>query len=319
LSNVPCMTRPPVLLFISTADDPAAWRAHLRAAMPELEMRVWPDAGDPADIDAALVWRHPPGALRRFPNLKLIVNIGAGVDYVFADPDLPPGVPIARIVDTMLTGAMTQYVVLHVLALHRRMPEIAAAQRAARWRYFHPPAAAETRVGLLGLGHLGQDAARMLARFGFPLLGWSRTPKSLPGVECHAGSDGLPAFLAGCGILVCLLPLTPATENLLDAGRFAQLPRGAAFVNAGRGRLVVEEDLLAALDSGQLRHAVLDVFREEPLPPESPFWRHPKVTLTPHNAAAADPRGAAEQVAENVRRVLAGRKPLNEVDPLRGY
>jgi glyoxylate/hydroxypyruvate reductase len=313
------MARPPTLLFISSDDDPVAWRANLAAAMPGLEMRVWPETGDPAEIDAALVWRHPPGVLRRFPNLKLIVNIGAGVDYVLADPDLPPGVPVARIVDDMLTQAMTQYVVLHVLALHRRMPEIAAAQRAARWRYFHPPAASETRVGLLGLGRLGQDAAAMLARFGFPLRGWSRTPKTLPGIECRAGLDGLPGFLAGCDILVALLPQTPATENLMDAARFAQLPRGAAFVNAGRGRLVVETDLLAALDSGQLRHATLDVFLEEPLPPEHPFWRHPKVTVTPHNAAAADPRGAAEQVAANLRRVLAGQAPFNAVDPARGY
>jgi glyoxylate/hydroxypyruvate reductase A len=313
------MARPPVLLFISQADDPVAWRAHLASAMPELQMRVWPDAGDPAEIDAALVWRHPPGVLRRFPNLKLIVNIGAGVDHVLADPDLPPGVPVARIVDDMLTQAMTQYVVLHVLALHRRMPEIAAAQRAASWRYFHPPAASETRVGLLGLGRLGQDAAAMLARFGFPLRGWSRSAKSLPGIEGFAGPGALPAFLAGCDILVALLPQTPATESLMDEARFRLLPRGAAFVNAGRGRLVVEADLLAALDSGHLRHATLDVFRDEPLPPEHPFWRHPRVTVTPHNAAAADPRGAAAQVAENLRRVLRGEVPVNLVDPARGY
>jgi glyoxylate/hydroxypyruvate reductase A len=309
----------PALIFASNSDDPVAWSAALRAVMPELDVRVWPETGDVADVVAALVWRHPDGALNRFPNLKIVINLGAGVDPIFADPHLPRHLPIVRLVDPELTRGMTEYVTLHVLALHRRMPELGAAQRAARWHYVHPADTRRTRVGIMGLGNLGQDAAALLARIGFQISGWSRTPKAVAGVDCFHGRDQLPAFLADCDIVVCLLPLTAATENLIDAAVFGAMRAGAGFVNAGRGRVVVDDALLAALDTGRVRHAVLDVFRDEPLPPAHPFWRHPRVTITPHNATAGYPETAAPQIADNIRRVLAGQPPRNVVDRAAGY
>jgi glyoxylate/hydroxypyruvate reductase A len=309
----------PALIFASEYDDPAAWRAALTRLMPELDVRVWPDTGAVDDVVAALVWKHPDGALRRFPNLKIVINLGAGVDPIFADPLLPEGIPIVRLVDPELTRGMTDYVVLHVLAMHRRMPELAEAQRAARWNYIHPPDTRQTRVGLLGLGNLGSHAAEMLARFGFQLSGWSRRPKTVPGIDCFHGKDQLPRFLADCDIVVCLLPLTAATTDLIDASVLAAFRPGAAFINAGRGKLVVEDDLLAVLDRGHLRHAVLDVFRTEPLPSDHPLWRHPRVTVTPHNATAGHPDSSAPQIVDNIRRVLAGEAPRNVVDRGAGY
>ncbi len=309
----------PALIFASNSDDPIAWGAALRAVMPELDLRVWPDTGRVEDVVAALVWRHPDGALNAFPNLKLVVNLGAGVDPIFADPHLPRDIPIVRLVDPELTRGMTEYVVLHVLALHRRLPELAEAQHAARWHYIHPADTRRTRVGLMGLGNLGSHAADMLARIGFKVSGWSRTSKQVAGVECFHGRDQLPGFLKDCDIVVCLLPLTAATENLIDATVFAAMRDGSAFINAGRGRVVVDEHLLAALDSGHLRHAVLDVFRDEPLPPGHRYWRHPRVTITPHNATAGYPQTAAPQIVDNIRRVLAGQAPVNVVDRAAGY
>jgi len=309
----------PALIFISEVSDTRGWQRQLAERLPEVETRIWPDFGSKDDIVAALVWKHPPGALRQFPNLKIIVNLGAGVNFILADPDLPPGVPIVRLVDPGLTRRITEYVALHTLALHRRLPELALAQRAAVWRYIHPTDPATCCVGVMGLGNLGKSALEVLGQFGFRRAGWSRTPKTLPGVDCFHGSEGLAPFLSRCDLLICLLPGTAATENLIDRRVLGLLPKGAAFINLGRGSIVVDDDLIAALDSGQLSHAVLDVFRAEPLPSEHPYWRHPKVTITPHNSSATDPNTAAQQVADNIRRVLAQQPPFNLVDPDVGY
>ncbi len=307
------------LLFKSEIDRADWWAAELAKLEPELEVRVWPDVGDPADIEFALVWMHEPGSLKAFPNLKGIFSLGAGVDHIFRDPDLPPGVPITRVVDPDLTDRMTEYVLLHVLRYHRQQPAYDAQQARGEWRELHQPAAHDRRVGVMGLGVLGRDAAGRLADLGFRVAGWSRSAKEIEGVETFHGRDGLDAFLARTDILVCLLPLTPATEDILDARLFARLPEGAYLINAARGRHLVEEDLLAALDSGRIAGATLDVFRREPLPPEHPFWRHPKVTVTPHIASITDPRSVARQVVENIHRLRAGRPPLHRVDPAAGY
>jgi glyoxylate/hydroxypyruvate reductase A len=309
----------PALIFSSHNDDPVEWAKALTAVMPELDFRVYPESGRVEDVVAALVWRHPHGALRAFPNLKLVINLGAGVDPIFADPQLPQGIPIVRLVDPELTRGMTEYVVLHVLAMHRRMPELAAQQASATWQYIHPPDPRRVRVGLMGMGNLGSHAAEMLARFGFKLSGWSRQPKQVEGVDCFHGRDQLPQFLRALDIVVCLLPLTQQTENLIDATVLRHLKNGAAFINAGRGRIVDDEALLKALDSGRVRHAVLDVFRTEPLPPAHPYWQHPHVTITPHNATAGYPDSAAPQIVENIKRVVAGQTPFNVVDREAGY
>ncbi len=303
-----------VVLFLSAVDSAADWQAELGRLLPDLELRVWPDLGDPTESEAALVWRPPPGLLDRLPNLKLILSLGAGVDHILADPSLPPGVPVVRLVDPYMTAAMSEYVQLQVLRLHRQDPAYLEQQRARRWRTLPQPNAAERRVGVLGLGVLGSDAALKLKVLGFDVAGWSRSERKLPGIATFCGADGLEALLRRSEILVCLLPLTPATAGILDARLFGLLPRGAALVNCARGGHLVEADLLAALDGGRLSAAVLDVFRDEPLPPEHPFWAHPRILVTPHVAAATHPPSAAAAVADNLRRLREGRPLLNRVD-----
>ncbi len=306
------------LMFLSPDDPAAAWRDALLAAMPGLDVRIWPEVGDPAEIDLALVWQPPPGELARYPNLRAVLSLGAGIDGLLAQPDLP-AVPIARMVDPSLTRTMTEYVVLAVLRHHRRFDHFEREQRAVRWSFALPPQAADRRIGVMGLGVLGSAAGRSLAGLGFPVAGWSRTGKELPGVEVFAGQDGWRSFLARTEILVCMLPLTGHTTGILDATTFARLPRGACLINVARGAHLVEADLIAALDSGQLAGATLDVFRDEPLPASHPLWRHPKVLITPHVASYCSPATAAEGVVENIRRARAGQPLLHQVDRRQGY
>lgn len=308
-----------VLLFASHADRDDWWRETLLAEMPDLDFRTWPETGNVAEIDYALVWKPETGLLAGLPNLRAIFSLGAGVDHIFADRELPGGVPICRVVNPNMALRMREWVVMHVLMHHRRHREYDRQQKSHEWRELPQPHAGERRVGVMGLGELGGDAARHLAILGFDVAGWSRTPKTIDGVTGFHGAGGLKDFLARTEILVCLLPLTPATEGIVDAELLSGLPKGATFINAGRGGHVVEEDLLAALDSGQITEATLDVFRTEPLPPESRFWDHPRVTVTPHIAAFSDPRALVDQVIGNIRRDRAGEPLLNTVDPKRGY
>jgi glyoxylate/hydroxypyruvate reductase len=309
------------VLLSTDAEAMAAWREALLALDPALDIRLFPEAGDPAEIEAAVVWStHDMAELRRYPKLRLIVSMGAGVDHLLRPPGPPPGVPVARLVDARLTEGMTEWVLLNVLRFHRQDPEYRALQAAGEWRELPaPPAAGARRIGLLGLGTLGGAAARPLLGLGFPVLGWSRRPKALPGVECHHGPEGLEAVLRQTDILVCLLPLTPETRGVLNARTLGLLPRGAYLLNAARGGHLVQADLLAALESGQVAGAALDVFEPEPLPPDHPFWRHPRVVMTPHAASITVPESAAPQVVENLRRARDGRPLLNLVDFSTGY
>ena len=295
------------------------WRAHLQDLLPEIECRLWDDPGDPAEIEYAVVWRPPAGGLKRFANLRCIVSIGAGIDHVLADPELPGGVPIIRTTGHDLTQRMREYVCLHVLRLHRRLPEIEAAQRTREWHQLINPPAPQRRVGVMGLGNLGADCARTLGLVGFDVAGWARRPREIDGVTTFAGGDGLAPFLARSEILVCLLPLTPATTGILNAELFAQLPEGACVVNAARGEHLVEADLLAALESGQVGWATLDVFHEEPLPAAHPFWDHPRVLVTPHVASLIDPVAGGKAIAANLRRFIAGEPVPDLVDLDQGY
>jgi glyoxylate/hydroxypyruvate reductase A len=302
------------LLFVSSVDSAADWQAELGKLLPELDLRIWPNLGDPTEISAALVWRPPPGLLDQLPNLKAILSLGAGVDHILADPTLPPGIPILRLVDPYMTVAMSEYVQLQVLRLHRQDPAYLVQQHARVWRPRPQPNAAARRVGVLGLGVLGGDAALRLKVLGFDVAGWSRTERKLASIPSFHGADGLAALLTRSEILVCLLPLTPETAGILDARLFARLPKGAAVVNCARGGHLVEADLLDALDNGQISAAVLDVFRDEPLPQQHAFWRHPRILITPHVAAATHPATAAVAVADNLRRLREGRPLLNRVD-----
>ena len=307
------------LLFRSTVDSAARWRAQLTRLTQELEVRVWPEIGDPAAIDYALVWRPEPGFLASLPNLKLILSLGAGVDHLLGDPRLPLHLPILRLVDPHMTDAMSEYVVLQVLRLHRRDLDYRNQQGAGVWRELDQQNAGQRRVGILGLGELGQDAAKKLKALGFDVAGWSRSEKAVEGVRSYAGAAGLAPLLGRSEIIVCLLPLTAETEGILNKRTLALLPKGAALVNAARGAHLVEEDLLAALASGQISAAVLDVFREEPLPVDHSFWHHPRVVVTPHIAAFTNPATASPIILDNIRRFEEGRPLLNRVDPARGY
>ena len=307
------------LLFRSSADSEARWKPQLARLMPELEVRIWPEIGDPAEIDYALVWRPEPGLLASLPNLKLILSLGAGVDHILIDPHLPRRVPIVRLVDPYMTDAMSEYVILQVLRLHRRDLDYRAQQETGIWLELDQKNAAERAVGILGFGELGQDAARKLKGLGFEVALWGRRQRTVEGLRGYAGSAGLSALLGRSEILVCLLPLTAETEGILNANTFAMLPKGAALINAARGSHLVDEDLLAALACGHLSAAVLDVFRDEPLPAGHPFWHHPRIVVTPHVAAATHPPTAAPIILDNIRRFEAGRPLLNQIDPARGY
>jgi glyoxylate/hydroxypyruvate reductase A len=304
--------------------DPKDWDQRFRMAGPQHDIRMWPErVGDPDDITYACVWRPPPDLLSGFRNLKAIFTLGAGADDVLADASIPQ-VPIVRIVDPDLTMRMTEYVVLHVLKYHRQQRLYETQQRERMWRDHDQPAASEVAVGVLGLGVLGTNAALLLQRIGFRVAGWSRTAKSLPGIECFSGQVGLEAFLRRTEILVCLLPATPATKGLLNLDLLRRLKYdgvlgGGYLINAGRGATQVDADIIAALDEGTLKGATLDVFPGEPLSVASPLWAHPKVVITPHNAAWSAPRAIVANILRQIDRAEIGIGLDHVVDRKRGY
>ena len=308
------------ILLSTKAHTMQEWKAALLAVDPSLEIRLFPDAGDPAEIEAAVVWTaHDMMELRRYPNLKLIVSMGAGVDHLLRVPGPPPGIPVARLKDVLLTSAMAEWVLLNVLRFHRQDPEYRALQQRKEWLELSAPSTAERRIGILGIGELGSASARVLGSLGFPVMGWSRSAKTLAGVQTFHGPDGLMAMAVQSDILICLLPLTPQTRGVLNAKLLSALPRGAYVINGARGGHMVAEDMLAALDSGHIAGAALDVFEPEPLPTESRFWSHPKVFLTPHAASITIPSSVAPQVVENIHNMRAGRPLINLVDFSLGY
>ncbi|HEY4274772.1 MAG TPA: glyoxylate/hydroxypyruvate reductase A [Rhizomicrobium sp.] len=274
----------------------------------------------PEDIDYFSGFRPPPGFLKTLPNLKAMFSLGAGVDGFLRDPELPRGLPLTRFVDPTLMHEMAQYVVMHVLIAHRGQHFFDQAQRENAWRQrmLQRPSR-ETRIGILGLGDIGTCIATSLLPFDFQLSGWSRSRKNVEGVKSFAGESELPQFLAQSDYVVCVLPLTEETRGIMNADFFAQLPKGARIINVARGGHLIEEDLIAALDSGHLDGAVLDVFQAEPLPPESPIWKHPKITATPHIAGITDAQAALAYVADCVTRFESGQALENVVDIGKGY
>ncbi len=312
------------LLLAVSGWDPTSWVARLRELLPGREI-VTPEAlGERTQIRYGLSWRHRPGAFADLPHLAAIFSLGAGVDHVLADPFLPD-VPIVRVVDPDLTARMSEWAVLQVLLHHRQFRRYDRQQRERLWAEDEAqPAAREVRVGILGLGELGRDAARKLQTIGFEIAGWSRTLKAIAGLSCFHGRDGLHALLARTDILVSLLPLTPETRGLLDAKLFAKLARdgklgGPFLINAGRGGSQLEADIVAALDTGVLKGASLDVFETEPLPTDSPLWGHPNVFVSPHNSAISSPDAVARYIAEQILAHEGGAPLRNVVDRQRGY
>jgi glyoxylate/hydroxypyruvate reductase A len=296
----------------------AVWAEQFARHMPELPFRIWPDAGDPRDVRYMAVWQPPADLASAYPNLEVLFSVGAGVDQ-FDFSALPASLPLVRMVEPGIVSGMVEYVTLAVLSLHRDWQVYRDQQRARQWKEYRVQPAATRRIGVLGLGMLGTAVLERLRDFGFACAGWSRSGGQVAGVECHAGMDGLPEFLARTDILICMLPLTDSTRGILCKTLFEQLPAGAALINVGRGEHLVQKDLLQALDDGTLSAAILDVCTPEPLPQDHPFWTHPQIMLTPHIASMTQPDTAAEVVLDNIRRHREGRPMVGLVDRARGY
>jgi glyoxylate/hydroxypyruvate reductase A len=308
-----------VLLVTPRSDEAAEWGRLLRERIADVDFRIYPEAGNSAEIEIVLAWKPPRGLLATFPQLKLICSLGMGVDHLLEDRDLPRTVPIARLVDRNMIAQMSEYALYAVLHYHRRFDVYERFQRERRWQELPLPHTASRRIGVMGLGANGEDCARKLAALGFNVLGWSRTPKRVAGVECLHGADDLQHFLHASEILVVALPLTQPTAGILNARTLSLLPRGCHIVNMARGGLVIEADLLQALDSGQVAGAFLDVTEQEPLPADHPLWTHPNVRLTPHIAGLTNPETAIEPIVENIRRLRDGQPLRDLIDIGRGY
>lgn len=295
------------------------WKNTLLALDPSLDIRIWPSIGDYKEIDYALVWKHPLGLLTQFPHLKAISSLGAGVDHLLADNALPKNVPIVRVVDPYMANDIVQYITAYVLNYIKRVDHWAAKQRERVWSKEPPFTYADKTIGIMGLGFLGSKAAHILQQMGLNVIAWSNSPKNIPSVKHFVGQSEFNAFLAESGILICMLPLTHLTKNILSRETFSHLPIDAYVINVGRGEHLVAEDLIEALDSGRLSGACLDVFSEEPLPSNHPLWTHPHIRVTPHIASVTNPKTAAPQIVENYHRAVQGKELLNLVDLSKGY
>ncbi|ELY2808015.1 glyoxylate/hydroxypyruvate reductase GhrA [Cronobacter sakazakii] len=311
------------ILFYHPTFDISEWAALLQRHLPQARLRAW-QPGDNAAADYALVWHPPYDMLRGRVDLKAIFALGAGVDSLLSRlneyPDLlPSGVPLYRMEDTGMAAQMQEYAISQVLHWFRRFDDYAALQREARWEPLEAYRHTDFTIGVLGAGVLGGQVAQNLSRMGFPVRCWSRSRKALPGVESFAGPDELSAFLCGTRVLINLLPNTPETVGIINAQLLAALNDNAYVLNLARGVHLVEEDLLAALDRGKVKGAMLDVFQQEPLPADSPLWRHPRVRITPHVAAVTRPEEAVAFIAQSITRIERGDIPPNQVDVARGY
>ncbi|WP_034851223.1 2-hydroxyacid dehydrogenase [Inquilinus limosus] len=311
-------TARPTLLYKSDPIRGAVWNRVFREEAPDIALQVWSPDAPPSDAAYLVAWIPPEDLERSVPRLEVLFGLGAGVDHLDLDR-LPPRVQLVRMVDPDLTRSMIEYVLYAVLALHRDIPAYFADQREGRWSPRPVRRAADRTVGVMGLGVLGRAAAEALRDLGFAVRGWSASEKEIPGVACFAGPAALQDFLRSCEVLVCLLPLTDATRGILNAAAFSALPAGAGLVNVGRGGHVVEADLLAALESGQVSAAMLDVLATEPPAPDHPLLCHPKVMLTPHVASATHPESAARQVIRAIRRHRDGLPLENVVDRRQAY
>jgi glyoxylate/hydroxypyruvate reductase A len=303
------------VVFHSTVDDPNEWIPRLRELLPDVDVCLCAEVADVSKVRVGVLWDQPATGLAAYTSLVAVLSLGAGINQL--DPEtIPPGAQIARLVDPNLTGAMTEYCLAGVLRFYRNLD---VYERVRRWNFSAPVPREDFVIGVMGLGVLGSAVAERLKANGFCVRGWSARQKNIAGVDCHAGPEALGPFAQGVRCLICLLPLTKETKNILDARLFFRLEQGGAIINVGRGGHLVERDLLSALDSGQLGGAMLDVLSEEPLPAGHPFWRDDRILITPHVAAISDARSGAPIVAANIQRALRGEALLNIVDRSRGY
>ena len=309
------------ILYIS-AYDATPWQRKIEKILPNVSFLLWPDDApeDLGEIDYILTWKPEPGLLAKFPNVKAIFNMGAGVDALLQDKSLPTNVPIVRLVDPLLTSGMVEYVAHWVLHFHRQFHIYSAQQKNREWKEFPPPFTAKRAIGFLGIGELGQASATALQALGFKnIAGWSRGKKEIEGIESFVGNNELANFLARTEILITLLPLTNDTSEIINAANIANLPDGACIINPGRGGLINDDDLVAALKSKKITAAALDAFAPEPLPTDSPYWEMENVYITPHIASLTIAGSAATGTAEMIKKIEAGGKPENTINITAGY
>lgn len=296
-----------------------AWRARMSALLPDAKVYLWEvDQLPIEDIEFAIVWAPPKGMLASLPNLKAVFSVGAGVSHITDDPSLPPDLAIVRTTGPVLRQRMCEYVALHVLRIHRRLPEIEEARRAHEWKWIVEPTAESKTIGIMGLGNLGAAAAQTLKGLGYRVKGLSQSARPLPGVDVYPSSE-LARFLEGLDILVSMLPSTPATENIISQATINQLPKGAWIINVGRGSQVNDADLIAAIETDHISGAVLDVFRTEPLPKDHAFWDCAKILITHHTASAIEAAVGGELIAANIRRFIRGEFIEDMIDRAKGY
>jgi len=307
------------IAYFSASDNADAYQAELTRLLPGCSFRRWPDIGDPAEVNYALVWKPPIGFFPALPHLKAVFSLGAGVDHLLTHPELPNDALIVRLVDAGMAPQMAEYALYAALHYHRDMDRYAADQAAGLWQPYPAVATADRRIGILGLGALGSEVGSRLAALGFDVAGWTRSPRDVPGLESFHGADGLEALLARSDILIILLPLTSETRGLLTEEKLRRLPQGAAVVNLARGAILPEAGLLAVLKDGHLRGAFLDVFDTEPLPADHPYRQHPNIRITPHIAAQTLVGPAAAQVAASIRRLEANMPIPGVVARQEGY
>ncbi|MFG1172841.1 2-hydroxyacid dehydrogenase [Erwiniaceae bacterium CAU 1747] len=306
------------IVYKSEPERGRKWAALLAELAPDATFTQWPDVGNPDEVEYLVAWQPPENIMQQFPNLKVLFSVGAGADQ-FDYASLPPSLPVVRMIEPGLTQGMVEYITFAVLGLHRDMPRYLRQQREAVWQAHSQRSAADCRIGVMGLGNLGEAVLKPLVALGFDCGGWSRTPRDLPNVRCWSGESQRGAFLARTDILICLLPLTASTEGMLNAGLFRQLPRGAALIQAGRGPQLDHQALLDALDAQHLAAAVIDVTAPEPLPAGHRFWQHPQIWLTPHIASQTRPESAVVALLENIRRFERGETMVGLVDREKGY
>lgn len=307
------------IVIISSDKDLKPWVVALKEADSDLDVRVWHNEKQKADIKFALCWKHPEGVLQDYPNLQCVSSMGAGVEHLLNDAFLPKNIPVVRLVDSLLAQSMFEYICTAVMYYFRGFDVYQTQQTRLHWYQNPPKFIDETTIGIMGLGKLGGYSAQKLSKMGFNVIGWSNSQKSIANVKAYVGENQLEQFLSQTNILVCLLPLTPQTSGILNLKLFDRLPQGSYLINVARGEHLVEEDLITALNRGQLRGACLDVFQKEPLPINHPFWRHKQIIVTPHCSSITNPSSVAPQIVENYRRMEKGEPLLNQVSVLRGY
>lgn len=304
------------IAIISPGRDVRHWVKIFNKLDPSVDIQVFPEFVDKDSVELAILWQHPIGILNQFPNLKLICSMGAGVDHILKDPEIPLSLPITRIIDPGLTEPMTNYVLMGILNFQRQLFRYQANQKRKVWDMSNPEL--DTRVGVMGVGALGGDVLKKLKIIGFEVFGYGNTPKENTPFPYFHGNE-LPLFLEKVNLIVCMLPLTPHTENMLNIEFFRKCNKGTYIINVARGNHLVEEDLLTAIDEGFISGAFLDVFRKEPLPIEHPFWNSDKITVTPHIASVTNPNSAIPQIIENYKRIKNHEPLLNQINPILGY